>query len=108
MTNGLHVLLPWVFVFILMIATFILAMIVRGALNADRQERNKMNIRRMTGREIETMRRRLVAVGNPALNLSDTFSLILTIREIQLGTYTDDDPWIPADPYEDVAKSIDQ
>lgn len=57
----------------------------------------------LTGREIEEIRRKLSLVGGlNAIAKDDVYNLIMTVRDTHLGTYVDEDPYIPADPYEDI------
>lgn len=92
-----------------LLANFAMGVMIRGMLATEEESRAQASagIRVLTGKDIETIRRRLAAVGNRALKLSDAFSLILTIRRIQLGQYTDEEPWIPANAYEDVDLPVD-
>lgn len=92
---------------ILILAVFILSVILRGALRVE-DDRSKSGIKALTGREIEFVRRKLVNIGLRGITLSEAFSLVKTLRDIQLGLYTDEDPWIPADPYEDIDKEVNE
>ena len=56
----------------------------------------------LTGREVEEIRRKLSSIGIQAITVDDVFNLIMTIRDTHLGTYVDEDPYIPADPYDDI------
>lgn len=73
--------------------------IIRGFL---RQKQSSGEHRHLTGREIEEIRRKLSTVGMQDISIDDVFNLIMTIRDTHLGTYVDDDPYVPADPYDDI------
>lgn len=81
----------------------VMAIMIRGAF---RTQESSGVIESLTGREIESIRRRLASVGMSGVSLAEIFSLIRTLRDIQLGIYKDEDPYVPADPYEDVDKPI--
>lgn len=84
---------------LLLIGNIVQFIMLRGALKI---EKLSGEIIHLTGREIETIRRKLSTIGMQAITIGDVFSLIMTIRETHLGNYVDDDPYIPADPYEDI------
>ena len=92
-----------------LVANFLLAFMLKGALTTDEETRGqvKSGIKTLTGREIETIRRKLASVGVRAMKLSEYFSMILTLRLIQTGRYEDEDPWIPPNIYEDIDIAID-
>ena len=73
--------------------------IIRGFL---RTEKSINTNKHLTGREIEEVRRKLSTVGLNGISKWDILNLIKTIRDTHLGTYVDEDPYVPADPYEDV------
>ena len=73
--------------------------VIRGCLRVNKSSTEQ---KCLTGREIEEMRRKLASVGLQSITIGDVFNLIKTIRDTNLGKYTDQDPYIPADPYEDV------
>ena len=73
--------------------------IIKGFMSHSKAPRQH---RHLTGREIEEIRRKLSSVGMQAITIDDVFNLIMTIRDTHLGTYVDGDPYIPADPYEDI------
>jgi hypothetical protein len=77
--------------------------IIRGFL---RTEKPNGNIRPLTGREIEVLRRRLSAIGIQAITATDVFCLVKTIRDTNLGVWIDSDPYYPADPYEDIDRKV--
>ena len=58
--------------------------------------------RHLTGREIEEIRRQLATVGLQSIDVNDVLNIIMTIRDTHLGTYVDEDPYTPADPYDDI------
>jgi hypothetical protein len=92
----------------LFILCVVLSVMLRGALINNDAE-NLSSIQTLTGKEIESFRRKLVMIPSRTLSREECFSLILTIREIQLGRYVDKDPWIPPDIYSDIEDDdIDQ
>ena len=87
-------------VFALLLVTAVVEFyIIRGFI---RTETSSVENKHLTGREIEEIRRRVSSVGLQAITVNDVFNLIMTIRDTHLGTYEDTDPYVPADPYEDV------
>ncbi len=85
---------------ILLAALFVAIFIIRGFL---RQERGSAkDIRPLTGKEIEVIRRRLTLIGMNGLTPNDVYCLIKTIRDTNLGLWIDNDPYFPNDPYEDI------
>jgi len=92
----------WIFIGIsalLLVVAVLEFGIIRGFM---RTERSSGGHRHLTGREIEEIRRKLSTVGLAAVSEDDVSNLIMTIRDTHLGTYVDNDPYIPADPYDDV------
>jgi hypothetical protein len=75
--------------------------IIRGFL---RSEKSKGIHKCLTGREVEQVRRKLSVVGFNAVTPDDVYGLIKTIRDTHLGTYVDDDPYVPDDPYDDIGR----
>ena len=80
----------------------LLLIVVRGMwISTDHPE--EMQVQKLTGREIEKLRRTLLTVGMSAVNFVDFANLIHTINSIQIGDYEDKDPFVPQeDPYEDI------
>ena len=93
-------------VVVLVVATIVLSIILRGALRFEDDFEGEISP--LTGREIEVIRRKLVSVGVRGITTNEAFSLVKTLRDIQLGMYVDSDPWVPADPYEDIGRDIDE
>jgi len=87
-----------------LIAIIIAIVIIIGFLKENYESNSSYKKTSLTGRDIEYMRRRLKAVGKVAVNTHDIFDLIYVIRDIQLGVYKDEDPYIPADPYENIGE----
>lgn len=77
--------------------------IIRGFL---RTEQKTGEIKDLSGKEIEFIRRKLVSIGIQSVSKNEVFSLIKTIRDTNLGTWMDNDPYFPADPYEDIDSKI--
>lgn len=96
----------YVVIGILVLVCTILFILLRGAMRTDTTENSIQEIRPLTGKEIERIRRKLILAGSSALAITEVFCLISTIREIQLGRYADDDPWIPPDIYEDIDTKV--
>ena len=94
---SLYIVLPVLFILIAII--FVLIIIIRGCIKVDPPSPNEV-IRNYSGREIETIRYKLVNVGLNAISKTEMLSIIKTMRAIQLGDYKDVDPYVPADPYE--------
>ena len=87
-----------------MIGNVIMGILIRGFILGE-DEGNKSTIGApITGTEIELIRRKLVNVGMRSITRSDMFNMMATIRGIHMGTYTDKDPYMPADPYEDIGR----
>lgn len=82
-------------------ATIIEAIIIRGFMRQE-ENLNNTNGHSLTGREIEYIRRKLHGAGMVSITPFDIDNLLLTLKEIQLGMYTDKDPYVPSDPYEDI------
>ena len=80
--------------------------LVRGALMSNRDSLAGYKRSDLSGRSREEIRRRLLAGGMNAVSPIDVMNLIYTFRSIELGTYNDDDPYIPSsevgDPYLDL------
>lgn len=92
----------WVCLGISMAANMLLITVLRGALRVDQEDRDQIEIKPLTGRDIEVIRRKLVNVGLGGVSLNEVLNLVKTIRDIQLGVYEDKDPYLPADPYGDI------
>ena len=90
-----------------LLANFFLVFTLRGAMR--KEPINDDSIRELSGKEIETLRRKFVRIGVNGLTNEEIFSLFQTIRSVQLGIYVDSDPWLPANPYEDIDQdSVDK
>jgi hypothetical protein len=76
------------------------SIMLRGYIREEKEEFKNYKVRKITGREIEEIRRVLVTHGMNGLLRSNILDLIYTIRAIQLGDYEDMDPYVPADPYD--------
>lgn len=85
-----------------LILNFAMFVVLRGALRVDQEERDQIEIKPLTGRDIEVIRRKLVNVGLGGVSLNEVLNLVKTIRDIQLGLYEDKDPYLPADPFGDI------
>lgn len=75
--------------------------LIRGMTFHRQDELGKIEPRAMTGYEIEGIRRQLIHTGRQDLTLGAALSLIKTLQDIQLGTYEDTNPFVPADIYEE-------
>ncbi len=84
---------------LLLLVSVLEFIIIRGFLRTEDSEGTHNHL---TGREIEEIRRKLSTIGLQAITVDEVFNLIMTIRDTHLGTYVDNDPYIPADPYDDV------
>jgi hypothetical protein len=78
------------------------AIVLWGYLKEEKEEFDDYKVRKVTGREIEEIRRVLVTHGMNGLLRSNVMDLVYTIRAIQLGDYEDLDPYVPDDPYDGV------
>ena len=87
------------FLSLLMLGNVIQFIMLRGSLKV---ETPTGEIKNLTGREVEIIRRKLSTIGIQTITIDDVFNLIKTIRDTHLGIYVDDDPYVPADPYEDI------
>jgi hypothetical protein len=85
---------------LLLVVAVIEFIIIRGFVMNDGDI--EKDVRHLTGREIEELRRKVSLAGMTAVSTETVFSLIMTIKDTHLGTYVDEDPYIPADPYEDI------
>lgn len=56
----------------------------------------------LTGRERETIRRKIIASGLTTVHPHEILDLIYTFRSIEVGDYHDNDPYVPVDTYEDL------
>jgi len=90
---------------VLLIAALVVCVgIIRGFLRVEKPIAT--GVRPLTGYEIEVVRRRLLSIGMQAITPLDVFCLIKTIRDTNLGIWVDQDPYSPADPYEDIDKIV--
>jgi hypothetical protein len=87
---------------IVFIALVFVVILLRGAIVQQQIELSSYKRKDLSGREIETMRRLIVAKGPSAITVHDVLNLIYTIRSIQLGDYSDIDPFVfsSEDPYD--------
>ena len=85
---------------ILTVALIGLIILVRGMLNHHREEVEGSKPRQLSGREIEKIRRGLLDIGSQDLNFNMALSLVKTAQDMNIGVYVDEDPYIPADPYQ--------
>lgn len=91
-----------IFCGVLLIALVIMGIMLRGALKSEKVDPN-FEPRALSGREREEIRRKIVNMGPPAVSSDDVLNLLYTFRQIELGQYTDEDVFVPEDPYEDVS-----
>lgn len=85
---------------LLLITLVIAVIIIRGTIISKSADLNEYTIVSLTGRDIERIRQKLVYIGPQAVSSYDILNLIYVIRSIQLGTYSDENPYIPANPYD--------
>jgi len=84
---------------LLLIISIVEFFIIRGVLKVEPELGEE---KYLTGREIEEIRRKVVAVGKQTITVGEILNIIRTIRDTHLGTYIDEDPYFPADPYDDI------
>jgi len=84
---------------LLLLGNVVQFIMLRGVLKT---EKSSGVTTHLTGREVEVIRRKISTIGLQALTEGDVLSLIKTIRDTHLGTYEDTDPYVPADPYDDI------
>jgi hypothetical protein len=82
------------------IANIFLGFAVRGAIRDRKVIIENYTRTKLTGVLIEEIRRKLWLYGKNAITEYDILDLIYTIRDIQLGIYSDEDPYVPSDPYD--------
>lgn len=97
--------LPWLVILsvsnlLFLVTIAVLAVVLRGAISSQEID-PEFEPRALTGREREEIRRRMVNIGTNVVTSDDVLNLLYTIRQIELGNYTDDDVYIPDDPYRD-------
>jgi len=80
--------------------------VIRGMLASRDSMIDSYKRRDLTGREREDIRRRLLASGTSAIHPHEILDLIYTFRSVELGQYEDKDPYVPADPYDDIEEYI--
>lgn len=88
----------------LVLVILVQLVIIRGATKTERSSMRDPVF--LTGREIELIKRKIESVGMNAISINNVLDMIHTINGIQLGTYTDLDPFLPHDPYEDVDEKV--
>jgi len=91
----------FIIIFILVLLVLVEGIIIRGFLKTDKID-SEYKPAALTGREIEAIRRKLESIGMNAISRADVANLIRTFQLIVLGVYEDKDPYVPADPYEDI------
>ena len=99
----LEIIILAILLFFSAIGNAVQGVIIRGALN---QEKENIEVKNLTGRQIEEIRLKMIDIGLPSITTGDVLSLIRTIRSIQLGTYEDTDVYIPADPYDGIEENL--
>lgn len=77
-----------------------LGIMIRGAIR--REPLKKSDLKFLTGRQIEEMKRRVNLIGINGTDEFEVLCLINTMNGVQLGVYQDEDVWIPNEPYEDL------
>lgn len=85
---------------ILIIVVIALCFMLRGATLSKSEDIESYVITRLTGVDIEKIRRDIINVGMNALTTHDVLNLIYVVRSIQLGTYTDENPYVSQHPYD--------
>ena len=78
-----------------------LVIVLRGAMKTTEID-PEFDPKVLTGREREEIRRKIVNLGPAAVSSDDVLNLLYTFRMIELGEYTDEDVYVPEDPYGDV------
>ena len=91
----------WSLFVIAVLVIVFLAITLRGALTTSIIDPD-FEPHAVTGREREEIRRKLVNVGPRAVSSDDVLNLLYTFRQVELGSYKDDDVYVPDDPYTDV------
>ena len=86
---------------VFLVAIGIFSIVLRGLLSSNSSEINEQR-KKLTGRDREALRRKLIASGFSTVTISEVLDLLHTVRQIELGSYRDEDPYIPDDPYDDV------
>ena len=81
-----------------------MAIMLRGYMKQEVEEDESYRVRKISGREIEEIRRVLMHYGMNGLLKSNVLDLIYTIRAIQIGDYEDMDPYVPDDPYDGIGE----
>lgn len=76
--------------------------IIRGFLIQVKSFNSSYKRRKLTGVQIEEIRRKLSVAGLAGIELREVLDLIYIIRAIQIGDYSDNDPFVPHDPYEGI------
>lgn len=94
-----YAILPILFLLSLVSNVF-LFITVRGALKNTTNILENYSRTKLTGVLVEEIRRKLWLWGKNGVSEYDILDLIYTIRDIQLGIYVDEDPYIPSDPYD--------
>lgn len=79
-----------------------MALIISGFMKSHQSMVAGYKRRNLTGRDREEIRRRLLAKGITDVHPHEVLDLIYTFRAVELGQYSDEDPYIPEDPYSDV------
>ena len=93
--------IAWVLFCISVLVNVYVIIVLRGALQTSIIDPD-FEPHAVTGREREEIRRKLVNVGPRAVSSDDVLNLLYTFRQVELGSYKDDDVYVPDDPYTDV------
>jgi hypothetical protein len=84
-----------------------LAITVAGAIKKNRDATAGYLRKKLTGIEIEELRRLVMTTGLADISESNVLDLIYVIRAIQLGDYEDKEPYVPDNPYDGIGEEID-
>jgi hypothetical protein len=64
--------------------------------------------RKLTGTQIEEIRRKLEIAGLSGVQRREVLDLIYVLRAIQIGDYSDKDPYVPSNPYEGIEEEQEE
>lgn len=88
---------------VLVVVIVFMFIILRGMIATVGGTFDNYKRKNLTGREREDIRRRLIAQGMGAVHPHEVMDLIYSWRALELGQYTDEDPYVPQDdPYDDI------
>ena len=93
---------------VLFLGCLFLLLIVVGFMRTEKFIYENYKEKSLTGVEIEEIRRKLIVTGINGLSHSDVFNLIYTIRQIFIGNYQDNNPYLPPDYYDDYKKKTNE